>query len=490
MAKFDDSQFSDASAMAQAVRAGEISPIELVEAAIAQADALNPALNAIVSERYALARQEARERDFSDLPFAGVPIFIKDLGQDMAGLKSTSGSRLFKDYVAQKSITLVERLQALGFIILGNTNTPEFGFKNISDSSSNGIVNLPIDHARNAGGSSGGSAALVAAGVVPLAAASDGGGSIRIPASFNGLIGLKPSRGRIPAGPDTYRGWQGASVHFALTKSVGDTKALLYHLQDCQMESPFPLPLLSKEEVFETKVNGLKIALLSSDYKGQPLSDDLLEALAKTKESLVKLGHQVIEIDSLPLDMTAVMQDYYFMNAAETAAMFDGIASALGRSVTKDDMEVMTWAIYQAGQGLKAKDYSKVLTAWDRYSAQMHAFHEDFALLLTPTTFAKAPLHGQLTPDPELMAQLANAEIYSNKEQLQLVWDMFDKGLALNPYTPLANLTGQPAISLPLYSLEEKYPLGMQFMAAKGREDLLLALAQQFEDAGLLKKLN
>lgn len=490
MAKFDDSQFSDASAMAQAVRAGEISPIELVEAAIAQADALNPALNAIVSERYALARQEARERDFSDLPFAGVPIFIKDLGQDMAGLKSTSGSRLFKDYVAQKSITFVERLEALGFIILGNTNTPEFGFKNISDSSSNGIVNLPIDHARNAGGSSGGSAALVAAGVVPLAAASDGGGSIRIPASFNGLIGLKPSRGRIPAGPDTYRGWQGASVHFALTKSVADTKALLYHLQDCQMESPFPLPLLSKEEVFETKVNGLKIALLSSDYKGQPLSDDLLEALAKTKESLVKLGHQVIEINSLPLDMSAVMQDYYFMNAAETAAMFDGIASALGRSVTKDDMEVMTWAIYQAGQDLKAKDYSKVLTAWDRYSAQMHAFHEDFDLLLTPTTFAKAPLHGQLTPDPELMAQLANAEIYSNKEQLQLVWDMFDKGLALNPYTPLANLTGQPAISLPLYSLEENYPLGIQFMATKGREDLLLALAQQLEDAGLLKKLN
>lgn len=232
--------YQDATAMAIAVQTGQTTPLELVTQAIYKAKKLNPTLNAITSERFEAALEEAKQRDFSGLPFAGVPIFLKDLGQELKGHSSTSGSRLFKEYQATKTDLFVKRLEALGFIILGRSNTPEFGFKNISDSSLHGPVNLPKDNTRNAGGSSGGAAALVSSGISALAPASDGGGSIRIPASFNGLIGLKPSRGRMPVGPGSYRSWQGASVHFALTKSVRDTRNLLYYLQMEQMESPFP----------------------------------------------------------------------------------------------------------------------------------------------------------------------------------------------------------------------------------------------------------
>lgn len=239
-------EWLDATAMAQAVLRGEVSPKELVKESIERSQTVNPKLNAIVDTRFEKALQEAQNRDFSGKPFAGVPLFLKDLGQEQSGELSTSGSPLLANYRASHSDNYVKALENLGFIILGRSNTPEFGFKNISDSSLYGNVNLPDDMSRNAGGSSGGAAALVSSGVSPLAAASDGGGSIRIPASFNGLIGLKPTRGRIPVGPSSFRGWQGASVQFALTKTVRDTKRLLYYLQTCQMESPLFCRLYQK----------------------------------------------------------------------------------------------------------------------------------------------------------------------------------------------------------------------------------------------------
>ncbi|MGT2721176.1 amidase [Streptococcus porcinus] len=479
--------FKDATEMAHAVRTRRVTPLELVEETIAQANKVNPDLNAIVSTRYEEAREEARNRDFSNLPFAGVPIFIKDLGQNLTGSLATSGSVLFQKNYATVTSRYVQKLRDLGFIILGKTNVPEFGFKNISDSKANGTVNLPFDLTRNAGGSSGGAAALMAAGVTVISAASDGGGSIRIPASFNGLIGLKPSRGRIPTGPESYRSWQGASVHFALTKSVRDTKNLLFHLQECQLEGPFPLPLLSEDVLFNAKSVPLKIALLSNEVDGSPFSDEVNKALGEVVSFLEKSEHKITSINRLPFDMEALIDSYYFMNAAETAAMFDEIEQAIRRPLTKADMEIMTWTIYQAGQDLKAKDYSKVISEWDLYSACMANFHKEYDLLITPTTHDIAPKHGQLDPDPDLMVKLAQAESYTSNKRLQLVKEMFQKGLALNPYTPLANLTGQPAITLPLSLVKDKYPLGIQFIAAKGREDLLLQVASLFEEAGQFK---
>lgn len=479
-------EFKDATAMAEAVRAGQVSPKELVMDTIRKANALNPDLNAIISTRYEKALKEADKRDFTDKPFAGVPIYLKDLGMDMKDELSGSGSILFKDTIASKTDYYVQALEDLGFIILGKTNTPEYGFKNISDSRTFGIVNLPFDKSRNAGGSSGAAAALISAGITVISPASDGGGSIRIPASFNGLIGLKTSRGRIPSGPNPYRRWQGAAVQFAITKSVRDTRNLLYYLQDCQLESPFPLPILTKEELFDSQLPHMKVAYLTKNPDGTDLGSEAKQAVLNAVQFLKDKGYEVVELESAPIDMKELISHYYVMNSVETASMFAGIEKFLGRPVIKADMEPMTWAIYQSGQMILAKDYTAMMHVWDNYSAIMDVFHKTYDLLLTPTTHDVAPKHGQINPSPQLLEKLANAEKFMPAEQMQLVTEMFRPGLALNPYTPLANLTGQPAINLPTHQTKSGLPLGIQFMAAKGREDLLLQVAQLFEDNGKL----
>lgn len=474
--------FQDATAMAQAVKEGKVSPLELVESSIAQIEALNPTLNAVTVKQYEGARKLAQQGEFRYKPFGGVPILLKDLGQEQEGELSTSGSALFADYRAQSTSNYTKRLEELGFIILGRTNTPEFGFKNISDSRLHGPVNLPADVTRNAGGSSGGAAAAVASQMVPLAGASDGGGSIRIPASFNGLIGLKTSRGRIPVGPGSYRGWQGAAVNFALTRSVRDTRHLLYQMQVCQMESPFVLPELSEESIFADEFPApLKIAVLTKSPIGGPVSDDAKEAVRQAANFLASQGHEIIELDQEPLDGYAVMRAYYLMNSVETAAMFSMIEKGLGRSLTLSDMELMTWAIYQSGQRVPAKGYSQLLTEWDHYAATMSRFHKTYDILLTPTVADLAPKHGQFTLSEDLKQQLAAMASFSLAEQQDLIWRMFEKSLDWTPFTQQANLTGQPAISLPTYQTEAGLALGVQLIADKGREDLLLRLASLFE---------
>lgn len=472
----------DATGLAQLVREKTVSPVELIQWSMEKINQLNPLLNAVTSTRYEKALKEAQKRDFRDQPFAGVPILLKDLGQEQAGEPSTSASRLFATYQARSSDNYVKRLESLGFIVLGRTNTPEFGFKNISDSQLNGAVNLPMDLSRNAGGSSGGAGAALASGMVSLAGASDGGGSIRIPASFNGLIGMKTSRGRMPVGPSSFRGWQGLSVNFALTKSVRDTRNLLAGMQVCQWESPFPLPLLSPASLKQPLPSSLKIALQKKSPVGSPVSKEALEAVNKVASFLENQGHQVVEVDQLPVDGIEAIQTYYMMNSVETAAMFDGIERYLGRSVTREDMELMTWAIYQAGQRVKAKDYSRVIQLWDQYSHVMAVFHQDYDLILSPATADVAPKHGALAPSSALEEALLHIADYEQKEQESLIMEMFAPGLSLTPFNQLANMTGQPSISLPVYRTVAGLPLGVQLTAAKGREDLLLAMAQFLED--------
>ena len=477
-------EWSDATAMAEAVRNKTVSPRELVKDTISEAERTNTKINAIVSQRYEKALEEAETRDFSDKPFAGVPIFLKDLGQEQAGEPSTAGSRLFTSYRAKETDNYVKKLEELGFIILGRSSTPEFGFKNISDAQIHGPVNLPDDVRRNAGGSSGGAAAIVSSGISPLAPASDGGGSIRIPASFNGLIGLKPTRGRIPVGPGSFRGWQGASVQFALTKSVRDTKRLLYHMQTCQMESPFILPKLSKDSLGQP-VRPLKLAFSTVSPIGGKVSESAIAATKKAARALENLGHHVHEITHQPLNGVEAMQSYYIMNSVETAAMFDGIEAGLGRQMTLDDMELMTWAIFQSGQKIPAKIYSKVLSQWDQYSYQMANFHKTYDILLTPTVAEVAPKHGQFALSESLQSKLKHIADYEWEKQQELIWDMFADSLDWTPFTQQANLTGQPSISLPVYRDDQGLALGIQLTAAKGREDLLLHLAKQMEEGSL-----
>ncbi|HFI0635014.1 TPA: amidase [Streptococcus suis] len=479
-------KWKDATAMAQAVNQKQVSAKELVQESIDRIEKLNPDLNAVVSKQYDEALKEAEKEDYLGKPFAGVPFLLKDLGQNEKGQPSSAGSRLLAGRPAGHTDTYVQRLKDLGFIIVGRTNTPEFGFKNISDASLHGPVNLPLDPSRNAGGSSGGAAAALASGMVSIAAASDGGGSIRIPASFNGLIGLKTSRGRIPVGPKSYRGWQGASSNFALTKSVRDTKRLLYHLQTYQVEAPFPLALLPEQSLFSSTDRSLKIAYSLESPIGSSVSTDAQQAVLSLLPQLEALGHQVTELSSPILDGIEVMQAYYLMNSVETAQMFEEIEAGLGRSMTPDDMEVMTWAIYQSGQTIPAKLYSKVLQDWDRYSASMADFHQHYDLLLTPTVADVAPKLDQFTHSQEMLDRLLHTQELAMAEQQSLIWEMFAESLAWTPFTQQANITGQPSISLPTYVRADGLPIGIQLTAAKGREDLLLQLADQMEAASLL----
>ena len=480
--------FLDATTLGQMVLSKEISPLELVEESIQKATLLNPSLNAIVYTQYEEAIEKAKRFSLKNQPFAGVPLFLKDLGQEQKGSICTYGSRLFKDVKSMHTDNFVKRLENLGFIILGRTNTPEFGFKTVSDSLLHGPVRNAVNLDRNAGGSSGGAAAVVASGITPVAAASDGGGSIRIPASHNGLIGLKPSRGRVISGPGSYRGWNGATVHFAMTKTVQDTRNLLFHLQEYQMESPFPLPKLSAKELYTTeKMRPLRVAVLLQSPVGEEVSKDSVDAVMKVANFFENHGHSVTLLQSDPVDGIALQKGFYIISAVETALMFQNIERLLGRQVTRDDMELMTWAIYRSGLDISGMEYSKAASSWDSYAYQMAQLHEQYDVLLLPAVANAAPSLVPYELSADLQSKLSRIDDFTKDQKQQLLWEMFEESVADTPFTQRFNITGQPAISLPVHHTKDGLPIGVQLAAAKGREDLLLQIAEWFEQGQLLQ---
>lgn len=440
----------------------------------------NPELNAIVDWDAEAAKKQYEARGAETGPFFGLPIPLKMLGQDKAGMKSTSGSRLFQENRATSTDNFVKGLERLGLIPLGKTNAPEFGFKNISDPTIYGPARNPWNLDYSPGGSSGGAAAAVASGLFPIAGASDGGGSIRIPASFSGLIGLKPTRGSMPVGPDGWRGWQGASIDFALTVSMRDTETLFYHLRGTEKAAPYQVPKAEWEHQSAAKKQVLKIAFLTESPVGTPVSAEAINAVQNAATFLEQQGHEVTEIP-YPVNGRQLIDSYYLMNGAETAAMFEGIQAAIKRPVTKNDMELMTWGIYQYGLQIPASQYTKSLQLWDQAAYKMEQLFEEYDLFLTPTTADIAPRVDAELQSDQIRKDLAKAESLSVLQLKELIYDMFEKSLTITPFTQLANLTGQPAISLPTHVAESGLPLGIQFMASKGREDLLFQVGKLFE---------
>lgn len=487
----------DATEYAQAIKAGQLSVTELTTAAIQTIKAQNPHLNAVTSlqEKEALALAHAYDDRLTSLsdqdrqslpPFFGVPILLKDLGQNQAGFPSTGGAALFKDLIASTTDYFVQAVLDCGFIVVGRTNTPEFGFKNISDARLHGPVTSPLDAHRNPGGSSGGAAAALKAGWVPLTTASDGGGSIRIPASFTGLIGLKPSRGRIPVGPHGYRSWQGSAVNFALTKSIRDTWTLLKALQVEQREAPFSLPVIP-EETLNLPDRSLTIAYSTRTLFDQyAMPADTLDRLMETVAILKDLGHTLVEADPA-VDGQRMMESYYIISAGvETAAMMKAIEQGMGRPLQPEDMEAMSWMCYQYGLSIPGYLMSQTLDYWDQLGVTMEAFYQNYDLWLTPATNGPAPLQDQFLLSPAFIEKLITSQEVGMEARKQLIWEMFDQSLAWTPYTQLMNLTGQPAISLPIRSKEAGLPIGMQVAAARGQEYRLLSLGLQLEQAGYL----
>ncbi|MGN7352261.1 amidase [Paenibacillus sp. 2003] len=482
----------DAVSLAELIRSREVSPVEMLEAAFARLEEVNPQLNAVIRTYENRAREAAGLVRPGEQPFAGVPLLLKDISQSLEGEFLTSGSRLFSEHRALRNSNFVTRLRDAGFIFIGHTNTPEFGLKNITEPRLHGPTRNPWNINHSPGGSSGGAAAAVASGIVPLAGASDGGGSIRIPASFSGLFGLKPTRGRTPVGPGVGRQWQGASIDFALSRSVRDSAALLDTLQVIQPEAAFHAPLFPGSYLADISYphqRKLKIAYTTDSPVGTPVSGEAKEAVYKLVHWLEDQGHLVEEKLS-PVNGVRLMENYYMMNSGEMAAMISSMERSMGRALTSDDMEIESWVLAEAGKKVSAAEFVHSLAEWDVAAAQMSTLFERYDFYVTPVNAFSAPKIGELTPHDEQIRNLMRISELDKTQQQQLIYEMFEPSLTYTPFTQLANLTGQPAISVPLHMTPEGLPMGVQVMATKGREDWLLHLAGQLEKSELWIGMN
>ncbi|MEW9502537.1 amidase [Jeotgalibacillus marinus] len=474
----------DASELAELVHRKEILPHELVSDAIDQIEESNPALNAVVYKRYEAALKEASQVD-SSLPFAGIPILLKDISQSVKGEVLTAGSKLLAKNIAKRDSHFVAALKKAGFIVVGSTNAPEFGLKNITEPKLHGPSRNPWNPAYSPGGSSGGAAASVASGMVPVAGASDGGGSIRIPASFTGLVGLKPTRGRMPVGPGVGRQWQGAAVDFALTKTVRDTAALLDQLQTIQPAAAFQVPLFQQgytEYLTNQSTKTFRIGFSTKSPVGTPVSEEAVNTVHQVANFLQQQGH-VVEQAQPNINGRALMEQYFLMNAGEMAGFVQTMEADLGKSLTHHDMEIESWVLAEAGKKVTAGEFSLSLAAWDQAAEQMAAFHEKYDLYLTPATAFDAPKIGELTPTQQQIDKLLGVSSLESSAQQTLIYDMFEPSLTYTPFTQLANLTGQPGISLPTGQSLNGLPLGVQLMAPKGNEHWLLTVAKELEQS-------
>lgn len=476
----------DALYYAELVKTKQVTPKELVEQAFERIEKENPRVNAVIHLRKEKALQEAETRDFSNKPFGGVPILLKGIGQPLAGEPNTSGAVLLKDIVAQQTGHYTQALIDAGFIIIGQTNVPEFAFKNITEPVLYGPSRNPWNTAYSPGGSSGGAAASVVSDMVPVAGASDGGGSIRIPASFTGLVGLKPTRGRTPVGPGSGRNWQGASINFTLTKSIRDTAAMLDALQTVQPAAAFQTPLFTEgylKTLEKPTAKKFRVAYSLESPILSKVSQEAKTAVLNTVGWLKSQGHTVVE-KTPPIDGIDLMKSYYIMNSGETTAMLESIENSIGRKLTIDDMELVTWVLFSAGKTISAAQYSNTLSTWDRAAETMAEFNQEYDLYLTPATADSAPKVDYPWQDEEMLERMRNVAQMNSEEQQQVVWDMFALSLPITPFGMQANLTGQPSISLPVHLTEAGLPLGVQFTAPKGKEDWLLAIGRDMEMDG------
>ncbi|MCG6658652.1 amidase [Halomonas campisalis] len=477
----------DALGLAALIRSRQVSRDEVFQAACATIEAQNPSLGAVVRTRFARARREG-ERVAESAPFAGVPTLTKDLLMAIEGEPLAFGSAALADWQPAQDSTLVARLREAGLAILGQTATPELGLMGITEPRAFPHPVNPWRPTHSPGGSSGGAACAVAAGLVPLAMAGDGGGSIRIPASYCGLFGLKPSRGRVPLGPMFAEVWQGAVVEHALTRSVRDSAALLDAVNGMDPGSPWPLP---RETGFlaatERPPGPLRVAVSLGEPLGRALGTRLdpeaRRAVERAAEQFAALGHHVEWADP-PVDGERLADSYLTLYLGHLSADLAWISAQTGVSVSRLAIEPSTRAIGRLGRRLPVRDYELAKRHWNDVARAMAGFHRRFDVLLMPVAAAPAPRRGELYPPPareRLMALLALPGMPSLALKAGLLKRLARDALARTPFTQLANLTGQPAMSLPLHITTDGLPVGVQVLGAMGDERRLLALAAQVE---------
>ncbi|MBU6392943.1 MAG: amidase [Sphingomonadales bacterium] len=456
----------DALGLAGLVKARKVSPTELLEAAIARAEAVNPRLNFMAQRHYERARQLASGA-LPDGPFSGVPWLLKDLNTTLAGEVTENGSRLYRGQKASVTSELVRRIEAAGFVIFGKTTTPEFGLTGTTESALYGATRNPWNPEHIAGGSSGGAAVAVAAGVIPAAHATDGGGSIRIPASCCGLFGLKPSRGRVPMGPLRTEGWGGLSVHHAVTRSVRDSAAILDSTHGIEPGSRFSAP--SPERPFLSEVGRdpgrLRIALMLKPFSGAPVDPEVLAATRAAALLLEGLGHHVEEAAPV-IDYGAIAAGSFALMAASVAADCTDRAKALGIGLGPDVLEQTTLEIVAYGKSCSGMDFVRGNNAYQAAAVAIAHFMARHDVILSPT----------LTAPP-----LALGRIGLNTGRSLADWGR--EAGAFTAFTSIFNGTGQPSMSLPLAMSASGLPIGVMATGRYGEEALLLRLAGQIERA-------
>lgn len=459
----------DATAQAELVRSGEASPVELAEAAIARVEATNGEVNAVIHELFEEGLAEARG-DLPEGPFKGVPFLYKDLGAALAGQPLHLGMQYLKDrdFRAPMDTYLGQRFRAAGLVTIGKTNAPELGILPTSEPRAYGATCNPWDLGHTAGGSSGGSAAAVAAGMVPMAHANDGGGSIRIPASNCGLVGLKPSRQRTSEGPLAGDFMSGLTAELVVSRSVRDTAAILEAVHGPAPGDPYvaPPPLRPYTEEVGADPGKLRIALSTETLIEQEADPEVVSAVKSAAKSLEDLGHEVEEPDLSTLRSLDLVQPFLVRWAAGQAQALDQLGMATGQVIGAGDVEPLTWALAEAGRRHSAGEYLMAVGQHQVLARMLAGVHESgFDLLLTPTMGEPPPPLGSFDdsgPDP--MAA-------------------FERAFLCGCFTAIFNASGQPAISLPLHWTASGLPVGVQFVAPLGREDLLLRIASQLEQA-------
>lgn len=459
MAKLDDLAFLDATAQAELVRAKEVKPIELVEDAIERIDHLNPTLNAVILQMYDYAREAAAGK-LPNGPFAGVPFLLKDIFAFFAGHRIAHGSQLMQNFVPDHDSELVVRLKRAGLIILGRTNVPEFGILPTTEPHLYGPCKNPWDVTRTTGGSSGGSAAAVAAGMVPMAHANDGGGSIRIPASCCGVFGLKPTRARNPMGPDFGDILSGTVVEHAVTRSVRDSAALLDATAGPDVGDPYWAPPLTRPFLQEVGQDPgkLHIAYTTKPINDAPVHADCIRAVENTAKLCADLGHEVEE--AAPAIFVEPLVNAFLVLYSAGCALS---VKLLGGS--RDLVEPLTWALHEMGNQHSATDYLVALQTLQAVSRQVANFFLKYDVLLTPTVLEPpVPLGTFDSPSDDPLAGLYRATEFIG-------------------FTPLCNITGQPAMSVPLFWNEDNLPIGSHFIGRFGDEATLFRLAAQLEAA-------
>ncbi len=476
----------DATALARLVKDRQVSPLELVATAITRIDRLNPRVNAVIHRMDGAARAAAAG-PLPDGPFRGVPLLLKDLVATVAGEPMRCGSRFLQAYIPAHDSELVKRYRRAGFVFLGKTNTPEFGLTPVTEPALFGPTNNPWDLSRTSGGSSGGSAAAVASGMVPVATGGDGGGSIRIPASCCGVFGMKPSRGRVPTGPDFGEIWHGAVVEHVVTRSVRDSAAILDATAGADAGAPYAAP--HQERPFTEELlrepGRLRIAFTDRPWLGGRVHPDCADALRDTARFLEGLGHHVEEATPA-FDGRAFARAFLTMITAELAGDIGDAERLLGRRGRPGDFEPATWALILLGRALPASQFSQAVRLLQRTAREVAPFFERYDVLLTPTLAAPPVVTGALQPTgPErallgIMGTLRAGRVLRAAGILERT---ADRVFEFIPWTPVINATGQPAMSIPLCWNPAGLPIGMHFVGRFGAEATLYRLAAQLERA-------